>query len=96
MIQEQMMEEVTETNMQPPVVAVTPEKPFGKLRQITVHTDEEIEEVNALLSDSWRLVSIGFRPDATVYVLGQMQEKRRQRAGFGFMRAEDEPKEESK
>jgi hypothetical protein len=96
MIQEQMMEEETETNLQPPVVAITSEKPFGKLRQITVHADEEVEEVNTLLADSWRLVSIGFRPDATVYVLGQTPEKRRQRAGFGFMRAEDEPKEDSK
>jgi hypothetical protein len=91
-----MMEEEIEANTQPPVVAFTSEKPFGKIRQITVHVDEEVEEVNALLADGWRLISIGFRPDATVYVVGQMQDKRRSRAGFGFMRAEDEPKEESK
>ncbi len=91
-----MMEEEMDTNMQPPMVAVTPDKPFAKLRQITVRVDEEIEPVNELLADGWRVVSIGFRPDATVYVLGQTQEKRRQRAGFGFMRAVDEGQDESK
>ncbi len=90
------MEEEMETNMQPPMVAVAPEKPFARLRQITVRADEEVEQVNELLADGWRIVSIGFRPDATVYVLGQTQEKRRQRAGFGFMRADDEGKDESR
>ncbi len=83
------MEEEQETNMTPPMVAVTPEKPFAKLRQISVKADEEVEQVNQLLGEGWRLVSIGYRSDATVYVLGQADEKRKQRAGFGFMRAAD-------
>ncbi len=87
-----MQEEEMETGMQPPMVAVTPEKPFARLRQVTVHKDAEVEEVNKLLADGWRLVGIGYRPDATVYVLGQMEDKRKQRTGFGFMRVGEESK----
>jgi hypothetical protein len=81
------MEEEMEptTTMQAPMVA-SAEKPVVKLRQVTIHGDEEIENVNQLLGDGWRLMSIGYRPDATVFVLGQTEEKRRQRAGFGFRR----------
>jgi hypothetical protein len=82
------MEEEMDTNMQPPMVAVTPDKSFTKLRQVTVHDDEEVEEVNKLLSDGWRLIGMGYRADATVYVLGQMEDKRKQRAGFGFKHVE--------
>ncbi len=80
------MEEEQESTTMPHMMAVTPEKPLAKLRQISVKTDEEIEQVNQLLADGWRLVSIGYRSDATVYVLGQVEDKRKQRAGFGFMR----------
>ena len=86
------MEEEMGASMQPPMVETTPERLFARLRQITVRADEDIETVNGLLSDGWRLISIGYRPDATVYVLGQTDQKRRQRTGFGFMRAEDEAK----
>ncbi len=82
------MEEETDTNMQPPMVAVAPERQFARLRQVTVHADEEVEEVNKLLADGWRLIGMGYRPDATVYVLGQMEDKKKQRAGFGFKRGE--------
>ncbi len=80
------MEDEQETNTMPHMMAVTPEKPLAKLRQISVKMDEEIEQVNQLLADGWRLVSIGYRSDATVYVLGQIEDKRKQRAGFGFQR----------
>ncbi len=78
--------------MQPPMVAVAPDRQFARLRQVTVHKDEEMDEVNKLLADGWRLVGIGYRPDATVYVFGQMEDKRKQRAGFGFMRVGEESK----
>ncbi|HEX9114850.1 MAG TPA: hypothetical protein VGA61_02190 [Anaerolineae bacterium] len=83
-----MEEEMEPTPTQPSVTAVTPEKQFAKLRQVTVGKDEEIENVNQLLDDGWRLISIGYRPDATVFVLGQLEERRRNRAGFGFRREE--------
>lgn len=83
-----MEEEMEAGTTGPTVVATPPEKQFSKLRQVTVGKDEEIESVNQLLGDGWRLISIGYRPDATVFVLGQMEEKRRQRAGFGFKREE--------
>ncbi len=83
-----MEEEMEAAATQPTLMAVPPEKQFAKLRQVTVHGDEEIENVNQLLGDGWRLISIGYRPDATVFVLGQMEEKHRARAGFGFRRDE--------
>lgn len=55
---------------------------YRLLRQVTVRADAEVEAVNGLLADGWRLVSVGQRPDATVYVLGRSEEKPRQRAGF--------------
>jgi hypothetical protein len=61
------------TDMQMPVV--TPiEWQFTQLCQVTVRDDEEIAGVNQLLSDGWRLIDIGQWPDATVYVLGRMEE----------------------
>ncbi len=83
------MEDEPETNVTPPMVAASPDKPFARLRQVTVKADDEVEQVNQLLADGWRLVSVGYRADATVYVLGQLEDKRKQRAGFGFMRAAD-------
>ncbi len=83
-----MEEEMEPTALPATVVAAPPEKPFVKLRQVTIRADEEIEGVNQLLAEGWRVVSVGYRPDATVFVLGQTEEKRRQRAGFGFRRDE--------
>ena len=69
------------TEIQTPVAAPG-EWDLTQLRQITVVTDEEMTNVNQLLADGWRLVNIGHRPDATVYVLGRAEEKPRHRAGF--------------
>ncbi len=58
------------------------ERPFSELRQMTLTKDDEIASVNQLLADGWRLLHIGQRSDATVYVLGRVPEKHRPRAGF--------------
>jgi hypothetical protein len=58
------------------------EQGFRQLRQVTVRSDDEISTVNSLLTDGWRLVSIGHLTDATVYVLGRTEERQRQRTGF--------------
>jgi hypothetical protein len=58
------------------------EKTVTQLRQITVNTDEQVEGVNRLLSDGWRLISIGYHTSATVYVLGRIDEKPKHRPGF--------------
>jgi len=66
----------------PTPVAPSGERQFTKLTQVTVTSDEEITAVNQLLTDGWRLVSIGYRVDATVYVLGWREEKPKSRTGF--------------
>jgi hypothetical protein len=53
-----------------------------QLRQITVESDDEIEQVNRLLADGWRLMNIGFQTGGTIYVLGRADEKPRHRPGF--------------
>lgn len=66
-----------------PTPTISPDEPdFRQLKQITVRGDEEIEAVNQLLADGWRVVSIGQRPDATVYVLGRVDKKQKPRTGF--------------
>jgi len=55
---------------------------FSELKQITVRTDDEITQVNALLAEGWRLAKIGHISDATVYVLGKTEEKKRAKTGF--------------
>jgi hypothetical protein len=55
---------------------------FRELRQITVREDEGIAAVNALLAEGWRVMSIGHRPDAAVYVLARTEQKQRARTGF--------------
>lgn len=62
---------------------ISPDEPgFRELKQITVHSDDDIQLVNQLLADGWRLVSIGQRPEATVYVLGRVDKKQKPRTGF--------------
>lgn len=62
---------------------VSPEEPgFRQLKQVTVHDDNEIEAVNQCLADGWRVMSIGHRADATVYVLGRGDQKQKSRTGF--------------
>ena len=63
-------------------VAPSDERPFSELKQITVRADDEIAQVNQMLAEGWRLVKIGQRSDATVYVLGKIEEKKRARTGF--------------
>jgi hypothetical protein len=65
-----------------PTPTVMREIDFRQLKQVTVHDDEEVSKVNELLADGWRLLSVGQRSDATVYVLGRMEEKQRIRTGF--------------
>lgn len=69
------------TELTTPSVSMN-ELSFSQLRQITVVTDERIEEVNQLLADGWKLVSIGHTAQATVYVLGRMEEKPHRSTGF--------------
>jgi hypothetical protein len=64
-----------------PVVAPD-ERLFSELKQVTVRTDDEIVQVNALLAEGWRLAKIGHVSDATVYVLGKTEEKKRAKTGF--------------
>jgi hypothetical protein len=62
---------------------VTPsEQTYTQLCQVTIMKDDDIASVNQLLAEGWRLVSIGHRPDAAVYVLGRMEEKPKHRTGF--------------
>ncbi len=71
---------MTDTVLTP--VAPSSERPFAKLAQITVTSDDQIAAVNQLLTEGWWLVSIGYRADSTVYVLGWREEKAKPRAGF--------------
>lgn len=65
-----------------PMPAVIRDAEYRQLKQITIRQDDEIEKVNELLADGWRVLSIGQRDDATVYVLGRMEEKQKPRTGF--------------
>ena len=66
----------------PTPVAELDERPFTELRQLTVVNDEQISTVNRLLAECWRLVHIGQRSDATVYVLGRREDRPKHRTGF--------------
>ncbi len=70
------------TEMIPTPVAPAGEQPFSRLTQVTVASDDQIHLVNQLLAEGWRLLSIGYRNDATVYVLGWRENKPKPRAGF--------------
>jgi hypothetical protein len=63
-------------------IASPEERLFTELKQVTVRADDEIAQVNALLAEGWRVVKIGHISDATVYVLGKTEEKKRARTGF--------------
>ena len=63
-------------------VAAPDERFFSELKQVTVRADDEIAQVNALLAEGWRLAKIGHISDATVYVLGRSEEKKRAKTGF--------------
>ncbi len=70
-----------ETSVTPPMVP-NRDKTIAKLCQVTVANDEEISKVNGLLSDGWRVMSIGYHANATVYVLARTEDKPRHRPGF--------------
>lgn len=63
-------------------IAPSGERQFTKLTQVTVTSDDQITAVNQLLTEGWRLLSIGYRADATVYVLGWREDKPKSRTGF--------------
>lgn len=63
-------------------IAAPDEHMLGELKQVTVRADDQIAQVNALLTEGWRLVKIGHVSDATVYVLGKTEEKKRAKTGF--------------
>ena len=65
-----------------PTPTVMRELEYRQLKQITIREDDDIAKVNELLADGWHVLSIGQRSDATVYVLGRMDEKPRSRTGF--------------
>jgi hypothetical protein len=69
------------TDMQTPM-AMPGERQYTQLRQVTVAGDEQIAAVNELLADGWRIVDIGHRSDATVYVLGRVEDKPKHGTGF--------------
>jgi hypothetical protein len=69
------------TDMQTPM-ALPSEQHYTQLCQVTVTADEQVARVNELLGDGWRIVDIGHRSDATVYVLGRVEDKPKHRTGF--------------
>jgi hypothetical protein len=66
----------------PPTVNTREDEDVRLLKQVTVWEDDQIEAVNQLLADGWRLVTIGHRADAMVYVLSHTDRKQKGRAGF--------------
>ncbi len=65
-----------------PTPTVMRDSEISQLKQVTVREDDDIAKVNQLLAEGWRVMSIGQRSDATVYVLGRTEEKQRTRTGF--------------
>jgi hypothetical protein len=65
-----------------PTPTVMHDSEYRLLKQMTIREDDDITKVNDLLADGWRVLSIGQRSDATVYVLGRKDEKQRTRTGF--------------
>jgi hypothetical protein len=65
-----------------PTPTVMRDSEISQLKQVTVREDDDIARVNELLAEGWRMLSIGQRSDATVYVLGRAEEKQRTRTGF--------------
>jgi hypothetical protein len=68
--------------MTPPTVSPREDEDMRQLKQVTVKEDAEIETVNQLLADGWRLVTVSHRSDAMVYVLGRSERKQKARTGF--------------
>jgi hypothetical protein len=68
-------------DVQGPVI-LSGDKTVTQLYQVTITADHQIENVNKLLSEGWRLLSVGYQPNSTVYVLGRMDEKPKHRPGF--------------
>lgn len=70
-------------DMTPPTVSPREDEDVRQLKQVTVREDEEIETVNQLLADGWRLMTVSHRGDAMVYVLARSADRKQKgRAGF--------------
>jgi hypothetical protein len=69
------------TDMQTPI-SMPGERQYTQLCQVTIADDEQIDRVNELLANGWRIVDIGHRSDATVYVLGRLDDKPKHGTGF--------------
>ncbi len=67
---------------EPTTPVIMRDSEISQLKQVTVREDDDIARVNELLAEGWRVLSIGQRSDATVYVLGRPEEKQRTRTGF--------------
>jgi hypothetical protein len=65
-----------------PAPTIVRDSEVRQLKQVTVREDDEIARVNELLAEGWRMLNVGQRSDATVYVLGRTEEKQRARTGF--------------
>ena len=70
------------TDVSTPTIMRERDSEFRQLKQVTVREDDDIARVNELLAEGWRVLSIGQRSDATIYVLGRTEEKQRTRTGF--------------
>ena len=56
--------------------------PVAEIMQISVAADEDVDAVNALLADGWKLLHIGHTSQHTVYVLGKPSQASKRRTGF--------------
>lgn len=56
--------------------------PLAEVRQVSVGADDDLDAVNQLLADGWRLFHIGHAGDRTVYVLGKAPSPTKRPTGF--------------
>jgi hypothetical protein len=56
--------------------------PVAEVMQISVAADEDVDAINALLADGWKLLHIGHTSQHTVYVLGKPSQASKRRTGF--------------
>jgi hypothetical protein len=56
--------------------------PVAEIRQVSVAADEDVNAVNALLADGWKLLHVGHTNQHTVYVLGKPAQASKRRTGF--------------
>jgi hypothetical protein len=56
--------------------------PVAEIRQVSVTADEDVNAVNTLLADGWKLLHVGHTNQHTVYVLGKPTPAAKRRTGF--------------